>query len=522
MEALNERTGVISLWVRDLAGGTPTKLAGTDGALQPFWSPSGQEIAFFADRKLKKIDLQGAPPQVICEAPSSRGGAWGPDGTIVFAGTSRSGLEKVSATGGQPVPVTTLDESRKEKSHRWPVFLPDGKHVLFVAQTAEARAKDDDSTIEALNITTGARKRLVTANSSPLYSREGFLLFWREGALRAQAFDPARLQVSGSVFTVASGVAFDTNEFVSASVAANGTLVHLAAAGTVLSKIVETDRTGRQTRTIAESVIVEGGLALSHDDTRVAVAVTAAGARDADIWMHDLVRGTSGRLSFEQGGERDPLWTPDDSELFYANIAKNDGIIFRRFTDGRGQATEVGTIASGLWAFDISPDRAWLVVGHLTEATSFDLSRYDIAQKKLTPLVQAPGNEYVGKLSPNGRWLAYSSDETGRPEIYMRSMGPDAGRWSVSTAGGSQPIWRRDGRELYFLSPQEQLMAVEIDSGPPFRSSAPKELFRANFRDGRSMPYAPFSDGKKFIIDVLPDTDRALLTIVTNWTATTR
>jgi len=523
MEALNEKTGAISLWVRDLASGAPTKLAGTDGALQPFWSPNGQEIAFFADGKLKKTDLQGAPPQVICDAPNARGGAWGPDGTIVFAGTFRTGLEKVSAaSGSKPSVLTTPDEARKEKSHRWPVFLPDGKHLLFVAQTSEAGAKDDDSTIEALDLRTGVRTRLVTANSSPLYSPEGFLLFWREGALRAQAFDAASLQVSGSVFAVASGVAFDTNEFASATVAANGTLLYLASTGLSLSKLLEVDRAGRPTKTIAESVIVEGGIALSHDNTRLAVGLTAAGARDTDVWVYDLARGTSGPLTFEVAGEHDPVWSLDDTELYYANDNKNDGIIFRRFADGRGQATEVGSNVSGMWMQDISPDRTWLLVNSVTATTALDIFRFDIATKKLTPIVNGPAQDFAGRLSPNGRWLAYASDDSGRTEIYLRSMGPDAGKWGVTSSGGSQPTWRRDGREVYYLGPQGQVMAVEVDPEPPFRTSTPKELFRAKLRPSMSMPYAPFSDGKKFIIDVLPEGDRALMTIVTNWTAAKR
>ncbi|HSG00089.1 MAG TPA: protein kinase, partial [Vicinamibacterales bacterium] len=193
LQAVDHETGVPSLWLRDLASGTPTRLSGTEGGGMPFWSPDGSEVAFFAEAKLKRVDLQGSPPQVITDAPSPRGGAWGPDDRIVFSGAFRVGLEVVPASGGASTVLTELDAGRREKSHRWPVFLPDGEHIMFVAQTGEAGAKDDASTIEALSLATGERTPLVTANSSPLYAPPGFLLFWREGALRAQAFDAGRL-----------------------------------------------------------------------------------------------------------------------------------------------------------------------------------------------------------------------------------------------------------------------------------------------------------------------------------------
>ncbi len=521
MEIENDETGAIGLWLRELASGTPARIPGTDGGMLPFWSPDGTEIAFFAEGKLKKTDLQGSPPQVICDAPSPRGGAWGPDGTIVFAGSFRKGLETVRAGGGTPTPLTTLDEARHEKSHRWPVFLPGGRHLLFLAQTGEATSKDDASTIEALTVATGARTRLVAANSSPLYSAGGFLLFWREGALRAQAFDADRLAVSGAVFPVATGVAFDVNEYAHASISAAGTLVYSTADAASRSNLVLVDRAGRQVRSIADSVLVEGGLALSHDGTRLAAAITADGARDTDIWIYDLGRGTSGPLTFDEGGDRYPIWSTDDTQILYTNDRKNDGIIFRRFADGHGQPEQVATNVSGAWSWGWSRDSRWLVVGAVADATGYDLLRYDVENQTFTPLVNTPFNEQSGALSPDDRWLAYQSDETGRSEIYVRSLAGDAGRWRISSLGGATPLWRRDGRELYFLTPLGQLMAVVIESGVAFRASAHHELFRAHFRfAGREYrAYAPFRDGQTFVIDVLKERSTTLLTLVTNWTA---
>ena len=521
-EAVDNETGAVSLWVRDLASGTPVKLPGSEGGIMPFWSPDAINIAFFADGKIKKTDLQGSPPQVICDAPSPRGGAWGPDGMIVFAGSFRQGLERVSAAGGAPTELTTLDEARHEKSHRWPVFLPDGKHLLFLAQTGEATSKDDASTIEALTLATGARTRLLAANSSPLYSTAGFLLFWREGALRGQAFDASRLAVSGSVFSLAAGVAFDSNEYAKATVSPTGTLIYSTEDASNRSDLLIVDRTGRPIRSIAESVLVEGGLALSHDQTRLAAAITADGARDTDIWIYDLARGTHGPLTFDEGGDRFPVWSTDDTQVLYANDRKNDGIVFRRSANGQGQPEQVAVNAAGLWPSGWSREGRWLLLVAENDATAQDVVRYDVADKAFTPLVNTPAVESTAAVSPDERWLAYQSDETGRSEIYVRDLSTDAGRWRISSLGGVTPAWRRDGRELYFVSPQGQLMAVDIEPGTTFRPSTPQVLFRANFREvGREyIEYAPFPDGQRFVIDVQKERSTTLLTLVTNWTAT--
>ena len=384
---------------------------------------------------------------------------------------------------------------------------------MFLVQTGEATARDDASTIEALELASGTRTRLVTANSSPIYSN-GVLLFWREGALRGQAFDAPTLAVSGPVFSVASGVAFDVNEYAAAS-AAGQSLVYLTATGVGRSNLAIFDRSGRAVRTLAESLLIEGGVALSRDGTKVAAAVTAAG--DTDIWLYDLARNTSGKVTFEQGNDVDPSWSADGTYIYYSSMRMNDGIVHRRLADGRGQAEKIAANQSGLFSPIVARDGSWLVVRSVTGPTSLDLFRWEVAGQKLSALVNAPANEDSAALSPDDNWLAYASDDSGRFEIYVRSLESDAGRWGISTAGGYGPQWRADGRELYFTSPQGQLMAATIEAGPTFRASAPRELFRANFLLGRSKAFAPFPDGQRFVAIVLPERDRQLLTVVTNW-----
>ena len=521
MTVVNQATGVSSLWIRQLSSGAAVALAQTDGGTLPFWSPDGTQIGFFADGKLKRTDLQGSPPQVVCEAPSPRGGAWGSGNRIVLSAAFNTGLDVVDAGGGTPKTLTIFDATRGEKSHRWPVFVDDD-HLLFVAQTGEAGAKDDSSSIEALTISTGARTKIVTANSGPLYSAEGFLLFWREGALRAQAFDAGKLAVSGTVFPVASGLEFDLNEMVHASVAPNGTLVYLPDVGTSRATLMVADRKGVPTRTIVESVLDEGGLALSNDGTRLAVSITAPGARSQDVWIYDLTRGTSAPLTFEEGGDLYQLWSPNDTEIVYANDRVNDGTVHRRSSDGRGQPELLGKNAGLFWPYDWSHDGGWLVVGTVTNETGLDLFRFDIKESKLTPLVQTPSSEITGALSAGDQWLAYSSDHSGRREVWVLSLA-DGSRRQVSTQGGAMPRWRKDGRELYFIDPQDRLMVVEVEPSATFRHSTPRELFSATFNragaDDFVRPYAPMPDGQQFVLSVLRERRSQLLTLVTNWTS---
>jgi len=391
--------------------------------------------------------------------------------------------------------------------------------VLFVAQTGEAGAKDDASTIEALSLADGRLTRLVAANSSPLYA-PGFLLFWREGALRAQAFDAKRLAVSGTVFPVALNVAYDGNEFAYATVAADGTLVYLAGSVRSDSHINVVDRSGRLIRTIAGPVLVEGGISLSPNGTRLAAAVTAPGARDTDIWIYDLARGTSAPLTFGEGGDRYPIWSADGADVLYTNDSQNDGTIYRKPADGRGQAELIATTPAGLWAFGWSRDGRWLLVGAQADQTARDLLRYDRDTRKLAPLVQTRANDSAGSLSPDERWLAYTSEQSGRSEVYVRALGGEEGLWQISTQGGTLPLWRADGRELYFVTPQKRLMVVDVDTRRGFVYSAPRELFGALFNGGNSSDrfYAPMPDGQRFIVDVLGVRSTSLLTLVTNWT----
>jgi hypothetical protein len=512
-----DEEGRAALWLRDLATGEAERLAGTEGGEMPFWSPDGRQLAFFADGKLRRLDPNTGAPQLVCDAPSPRGATWGDGGRIVLALSFRTGLSIVPAAGGTPQPITTLDEARGEKSHRFPIFLPGGERLLFLAQTAEGGTHDDASAIEALDVATGRRTRLVATNSSPLYAASGHLLYWREGTLFAHRFDADRLALVGEPAAIAADVGYNQNEQVLATVAGGDTLVYQAGGRGLLSNLGWLDRRGIDTDPIRDREQITD-FALSHDGRRIAYAMNREGQGSTDLWIHDLERGVAQRLTFEEGSEFGPVWSPDDRTLYYSNDAKNDGWIFRRTVDGGGEPEAVGTTDQGIWALDVAPDESWLVLGGVGSGTNQDILRFDLATKRIEPLVATPFMDDMAQLSPDGKLLAYASEESGRWEIYVQALEGSRGRWQLSSQGGLAPRWRGDGRELFFVADPDRMMSVTVEpgttpGGAP-RFSAPVELFRRAFAG-----YDVAPDGQRFVGQVVDGGGDRPLTLITNWTA---
>ncbi len=517
--AVDQKTRSGALWLRELDAGVATRLASTDGGQMAFWSPDGAQVAFFAEGKLKRIDLRGGPAQTICDAPTPRGGSWGPNGRIVFAATFRDGLSIVSLAGAAgaaeaPKALTTLDGARNEKSHRFPVFLPGGESILFLAQTAEAGAREDRSRIEALELATGKRHSLIAANSSPLFSADpgpGAILFWREGALLAQRFDPAGLAVAGEAVAIASPVAFTQNEQALATVSSDGTLAYREGERGTYSSLVWLGRDGVGKRVLDQGLFSE--FKVSHDGKRLAYTNNSPGKGDDDIWLHDFESGTSSRITFEEGGDSRPVWSPDDRYLYYASDRENDGTIFRRASDGMGAPEEVGRTAEGFWPLAASHDGRFLVAGAMVAGTGFDLLRLDLDTKKVTPLVATPFQDDNPALSPDDRLLAYASEQSGRWEVYVQALSGGSGRWQVSTEGGQWPRWRGDGKELFFLAAPDRLMSIEVAPGDVPRFQPPREVFRQAIESFDASP-----DGQTFVALRPSDSDLTRpLTLVTHW-----
>ena len=505
-----------SLWLRDMATGAMTALRQTDGADRPFWSPDGQHLAFVADGKLKRVDLRNGVVQEIAAAPTFRGGSWSIDDRIVFAAEFRAGLMIVDAKGGTPAPLTKL--AAEDKSHRWPIFLPDGRHVVFLAQRAEGNARDDPSTVETVAIDGSDRRTLLSANSSLLFAAPSYLMFWKDGVVHGQAIDPRTAVLKGSSFVVATGVSFDTNESFRGTVSTTGRLIYMPgeSGGNVTAEWI--DRNGRRTATVVPKADVTCGAALSPDAKRLTVGVTPPGGSVCDQWVYDLERGTAMRLTFDDTSEYTPLWTPDSKMLYHA-VEGTDHSIVRRPADGSGKPEVVLKNARGVEPLDFSRDGKWLLISMMDDKTADDLYRFDLETKQSTALVQSQFAEWDAALSPDNRFVAYVSDRSGAEEVFVSPVGSDAGLWQVSSAGGAVPRWRPDGRELFYLQPPDRLMSVEVLPGSVFQTSTPRLLFRAPFAETYAT-YDVAPDGQRFM--ALLSEERQLrrpLTVVSDWRA---
>ena len=479
-------------------------LAGTEGATSPFFSPEGQWIGFFAGGKLKKVAVSGGAVLTLCDsAGSGRGGAWGANDTIVFAPTNIGSLSQVSAAGGAPQPLTKLKEG--EVSHRWPQFLPDGKTILYTIGTSGSY---DDARIAAYRLDTGEQKILVRGGTYPKYVPTGNLVFYRAGTIMAVPFDTARLEVLGTPSPAIEGVMSSIGNIGAAqfSISSMGSLVYVpgSEAGAELT-LVWVDRK-RTEQPLPAPPHAYANPRLSPDGRQVALDITEADKRD--IWIYDLLRDTLTRLTFE-GLNDFPVWTPDGKRVAYRSQRAGSYNIFWKPADGGGSEERLPTVGTSNQApLSFSPDGRTLVYNQYDPKTDFDLWVLPMdGERKPNPFLQTPFSERNGRLSPDGRWLAYVSDESGRFEVYVRPFPGPGGKWQVSTDGAAEITWSPKGNELFFRTGEqrEKMMVVDIQTQPSFSAGKPRQLFEG--------PYAGNIVGATWIADysIAPDSQRFLM-----------
>lgn len=447
---------------------------GSENATTPFFSPDSQWIGFFADGKLKKASIHGGQTETLCDAPINRGATWGPDNTIVFAPNIFGGLMRVSAAGGTPVVVTTPDLKKAgELTHRWPEFLPGGKAIVFVIATAQDVGFFTQSEIAVERLDTHEKKILPIRGTYPLYSLTGHLLFAREGRLFAVPFDVNRLQVTGQPFPVLDRVRTSANSgatnFV---VSTTGALAYLPDNPSVLQgSLVWVDRRD-QVKALPPSARFYGSAQLSPDGNRVALSIFSG--NNSDIWVYDIRLGTLTRLTFDEHSFA-PVWSPDGRKIIFASTRQTGPGMLLKTADGSG-AEEF--LASGKTLIEIptswSPDGKFLAYWTVGTDTGRDIWILPLTgERKPTPFLQTKFNEQQAAFSPDGRWLAYTSDESGRFEVYVQPFPGPAGKWQISTDGGDMPVWARNGRELFFES-AGKLMSVGVTTQASFSASAPR------------------------------------------------
>jgi eukaryotic-like serine/threonine-protein kinase len=516
--------GTPRLWVRSLDATTPQPLAGTEGALLPFWSPDGHSIGFGANGKLKKIDPSGGPALPLADAPALRGASWSTQGVILFTPTRTSALLRIPAAGGPTTPATVLDPARKENSHRWPWFLPDGRHFLYAAVATDGDSVLSDATIYAGSLDSRESRIVAQASSNAVYA-SGYLLFLRDNTLMAQPFDAKRLATTGEAVPMAEQIA-DSPASLRGFFAAteNGTLVFQPGLQS-LQTLTWLDRMGKRVAAVGEPGKLLSAF-LSPDGKHATVSVFDRVERNNHLWLYDLARNLPGRFTLDSANENEGVWSPDGSRIVF-NSSRNGHLdLYSKLASGAG--TEELVYADGLnkhptsWSTD-GKFIAYYAVGD--PKTGSDLWVLPLAgERKPFPFLKTAFNELSGQFSPDGHWVAYQSNESGRGEIYISPFPGSGGKSQVSLAGGSLPRWRADGKELFFVAPDRSLIATEIGvKGSELVIGAPRALFgpllAAGYQAGYQYDVSP--DGQRFLA-VLPNEQASPpepLTLVLNWTA---
>jgi serine/threonine protein kinase/Tol biopolymer transport system component len=500
------------LWVRPLDSLQPEPLPGTEGAEYPFWSANGNSVGFFANGALKRLDLAGGPARVLAAAPNGRGGAWSSDGTIVFAPTTQSGLYRMPAGGGEATPLTKVDTGAKEASHRWPQFLPDDRHFLYFVQST---SPGEHGIYVGDLQSAAAPRRLVTSGLSAAYASPDRLLFVVDEALMAVRFDWKSQRVEGDPAPVVSQVAGSSNFCAAFSVSRTGLLAY--AAGVASAELVWTGRDGRRIGAVGPPTEYVD-FRLSPRDDQLAVAEVDPKSHRPDLRVLDLARGSKLRITSEPATDASPVWSPDGRQIVFRSNRGGLHDLFQKAANGTERQTLLLRTQNAKYPTDWMPDGRGVVYHTDQRGTGSDILLVTADGSQSTPLVQTPFDEMQGQVSPDARWLAYTSLETGDAEVYVRSLSNSALLWQVSAAGGTDPRWSGDARELFYVSRDSWLTAVEFANGNP---AAPRRLFQVRV----SPPGNPFlsnydvtADGRRFLVKVpVNDVTSAPVHVVSNW-----
>jgi Tol biopolymer transport system component len=519
MVAYSAQANNYVLWTYEVGDRQTNSLNGTQGATYPFWSPDGRSIGFFADGKLKRVEVAGGQPHVLCDAPNGRGGTWNRDGVIVFTPDSLGGgLFRVSSAGGSPVEMTKPDTSRSEQSHRWPVFLPDGKHFLYLAANFGDQLEKNAVFLGSLD--SQERRLLVSSSANAVYAEPGYLLYLRDNkTLVAQSFDRRRYVLSGEPHTLSDEVLYFAQVDRAVFSASSGDLLVTQTGNAVsLSQLTWFDRTGKVAGMVGESRSY-GNVRLSPDGLRVAEDQTDPDGRNTHIWIHEPGRGATTRLTFEPSFHSAPIWSPNGKQILFGSNRKLGFQLYLKNADGSGAEEVVADLGveTQLNAWDWSRDGKHILVRKVNE-----LWYVSWPGRVVKPLLQTKWTVRNAQFSSDGRWMAYASNETGRMEIYVVPFPTASGRWQVSSAGGQEPRWRRDGKELFYISAEGRMMAVQVTTGASFEASSPVALFQTHRRQPVSaqdvFSYDVSGDGQRFLIlTKVDEANAAPLSVLLNW-----
>jgi Tol biopolymer transport system component len=524
----DETSGVGMLNVQRIGSPKAIILAGTEGATYPFWSPDEAYVAFFADSKLKKIAVSGGTPDILATASTARGGSWSPRGIIIYTPDSGGPLWKVNADGSAAAPLTDkVFVSASEASHRWPLFLPDGDHFLFWSGNFTNVTEDPTSGIYITSLAAKKKTLLIPTHSSPGYGN-GYLFYVdAKKSLRAVLLDLSKETLSGTPQVIADGVGYQPSTYWGAfSAAENGTLVYNSTIGSMLSVLTWFDRTGKELGRVGEVGILANPT-ISPDGNRVLVDIDDVKVNNIDIWIEDLKNNSTSRFTFNPAEEATATWSRDGTQIAYRLISDRVNIYVK---PAQGLVPPHSIVAEGLQQTDDIFPNSWSLDDKTILATfqagggGSHLVVVPTSGGKIVPFLNSNARETNGQISPDGKWAAYASDESGEWEIYVTTFPNAAGKWQVSRGGGTEPRWSGDGKEIFYIGAKGMLMAVAVNVEKTFSTGVPMPLFQMRGRAAISstdiFTYDVTKDGKRFLVNryVKPD-HISPLTIVLNATA---
>ncbi len=509
----SDSTGAQRLWLRPLAAVEAHRLEGIEG-VRPFWSPDSKYLGFISEGKLRKIPVAGGPAVTICDAPGGVDGAWGKSGWLLFDGGPADSIRGVPATGGAVKAITVLDRAHGETQHGWPFFLPDGRHFLFVSSKRGAAV----GTIRLGTLGSQESRVVGQTNGRAEYGPAGHLFYVSGSALVAQTFDAGAARVAGDPVPIGELLTAGPGAF---SVSSAGVVAFQPRAAEAQGRLLWVDRNGHDVGVAAPSGYYQD-VSLSPDGRRLAFSLATDQASRLDIWVRDLARGVNSRLTFDPKDEIAPVWSPD-----------GDRIVFGRFREGLRCYIKAVNGVGGEDSLACAPGNLEGPFDWSGAANVILLSRIDTEMKweiweapasglqAPRPLIQSPFNVRWGRLSPDGRWLAYASSESGRDEVYVVPYPGPGSKLQISTAGGSYPQWRADGRELYFQGLDQSIMAVDVHANTDFEADLPKPLFKTTLTEGRYPGYrwAVSRDGQRFLVNTTSGAGDARVVVVLNWAA---
>jgi Tol biopolymer transport system component len=512
-----------ALWVRSLSSATAQRLDGTVGAFFPFWSADSRYLGFFAYGKLHKVPANGGAVAALADAPNARGGTWSKDNVIVYTPDFNSGLMRISAQGGTAQPATKLDLA-KHTTHRWPCFLPDGKHLLYLATNHSGGMRDQNGIYYA-SLDGKENKLLIATDSGGQYA-SGYILFHAQAAVMAQRFDPENGTLKGDAFPVVDRVQFDDTVWRSLfSVSGNGVMIYQSGTADIGTQLVWFDRTGKRLSQVSDRGLVMDPR-ISPDGSKIAVGY---GTFSPDIWIFDTARNIKTRLTFDPSTKFQPAWSPDGQTIAYVAQgtagAAGDSTLYLMAANGGGKPRRLVQEKGVTPAFPSwTPDRKAVLYTSQLGPTGNSIYSVPADGHAKPTLLISPASPQANishfRISPDGRWIAYVSTESGQSQVYVTAASGQGGKWQVSTDGADFPAWRGDGKELFYFDAADSLYSADIsDKGGQIEVGQVRQLFHQD-SSANGVAFDASRDGKKFLFNVGAAQDSSTpLNLVVNWTA---